>query len=90
MQQDYGEAVRWYRLAANQGYADAQSDLGVMYWDGMGVQKDYVLAHMWLNLAAVQGIERAPKMRDTIEVLMTPGQLAEAQRLAREWRPKGE
>ena len=51
--------------------------------------QDYVLAHMWLNLAASQGDEYGIKVRDLLEEHMTPAQLAEAQRLAREWKPKG-
>ncbi|MCH8040064.1 MAG: hypothetical protein IH977_06935 [Nitrospinae bacterium] len=52
--------------------------------------KDYVLAHMWLNLAAAKGGKDAVKLRDLLEERMTPSQLAEAQRLAREWKAKGE
>jgi len=88
--QDYQEAVRWYRLAAEQGHASGQFSLGAMYTAGQGVPKDYVLAHMWLNLAAAKGGKEAVKMRDLLEKNMTPAQLAEAQRLAGEWRPKGE
>ena len=51
--------------------------------------KDYVLAHMWANLAAGKGVKEAVKARDFLEKLMTTAQLAEAQRLAREWSPKG-
>ena len=83
--QDYQEAVRWYRLAAEQGQAGAQNNLGLMYEEGQGVPQDYVLAHMWMNLATARGSEKAFKSRDTLEKLMTPAQLAEAQRLAREW-----
>ncbi len=83
------EAVRWYRLAAEQGDASAQFKLGLMYGQGEGVPKDYVLAHMWLNLAAAKGMKEAVKGRDFLERLMTPAQLAEAQRLAREWKPEG-
>jgi len=43
---------------------------------------------MWLSLAAMQGRERAAAFRDLIARLMTPGQLAEAQKLAREWKSK--
>ncbi len=60
-----------------------------MYSQGLGVPKDSVQAYMWLNLAAARGNEKAFKSRDLLEILMTPAQLAEAQRLAREWRPKG-
>ncbi len=88
--QDDQEAVRWYRLAAEQGDASAQFKLGVMYDKGKGVLKDYVLAHMWMTLAAAKGGKDAVKLRDLLEERMTPAQLTEAQRLAREWRPKGE
>jgi len=83
--QDFAEAVKWYRLAANQGTAKAQAILGAMYADGQGVPQDYVQAHMWLNLAAAQGLEGAGKARDDIAGIMTPSQIEEAQRLAREW-----
>ena len=56
--QDYAEAVKWYRLAADQGDAYAQNNLGVMYDQGQGVPQDYVLAHMWFNLSAAQGDEK--------------------------------
>jgi hypothetical protein len=50
--QDYAEAARWYRKAAEQGNAVAQGSLGFMYWKGQGVAQDYVQAHLWINLAA--------------------------------------
>ena len=68
--------------------AVAQFSLGVMYSKGRGVPQDYVQAHMWVNLAAAQGIEDARELRDILAELMTPAQIAEAQRLAREWKPK--
>ena len=86
--QDYAEAVKWYRRAAEQGLAKAQTNLGFMYNDGQGVQQEYVKAHIWFNLAAAQGHEKANKNRDLIAKRMTSEQIAEAQRLAREWRPK--
>ncbi len=85
------EAFRWVRKAAEQGYATAEALLGSMYYEGRsGAPQDYVLARMWLNLAAAQGFEKAAELRDLLEENMTLDQLAEAQRLAREWRPKGE
>ena len=85
--QDYGEAVRWYRLAADQGHASAQRNLGGMYADGRGVPQDDVAAHMWANLAAAQGDETARELRDYLSERMSSGQIAAAQRAAREWRP---
>ena len=85
--QNYAEALKWYRLAADQGLASAQFFLGGMYANGQGVPQDYVLAHMWFNLSAAQGDQAAAKNRDDVATRMTPAQIAEAQRLAREWRP---
>ncbi len=86
--QDDAEAVRWYRRAAVQGNASAQFNLGFMYSKGRGVLRDYVQAHKWIILAAAQGDEDARKARDILAEQMTPVQIAEAQRLAREWKPK--
>ena len=85
--QDYAEAVKWYREAADQGNARAQFNLGIMYAEGQGVPQDYVRAHMWFNLSAAQGDQNAAKNRDIAARRMTPAQIAEAQRLAREWKP---
>ena len=87
--QDAAEAVRWFRLAAEQGHARAQYSLGVMYGTGEGVPQDNVEAHIWLNLAAsrLSGAdrERSVGARDRVAELMTPADLSEAQRRAREW-----
>ena len=85
--QDYAEAARWYRLAAEQGYDSAQTQLAFMYDRGRGVMQDYILAHMWFNLAASQESEIGRKNRDRMAKKMTPAQIAEAQKLAREWKP---
>ena len=54
--QDYTEAVKWSRLAADQGHAHAQFNLGVAYKKGEGVAQDYVEAVKWYRLAAAQGL----------------------------------
>ncbi len=84
---DYDTALKEWRPLAEQGFARAQSNLAKMYRRGEGVPQDDVLAHMWFNLAAAQGHEDARKFRDKLAGRMTPAQLAEAQRLAREWTP---
>ena len=86
--QDFVAAVNWYKKAAEQGDAGAQFNLGVMYFKGQGVQEDYVHAHKWLNLSAVGGNEENIRTRNLVAARMTPQQIAEAQRLAREWRRK--
>ena len=56
---DYGKAVKWYRMAAEQGSADAQFALGVMYGNGDGVPRDYSEAVKWWRKAAEQGFAPA-------------------------------
>lgn len=90
-QQIYAQAARRYREAADQGDADAQALLGLMYEVGQGVPQDYVKAHMWLDLAASRGTAVLQKShavgRDRVATRMTPQQIAKAQRLAQEWKP---
>jgi TPR repeat protein len=62
--QDDVQAVKWFRLAADQGLAKAQSHLSFMYHDGRGVPQDDVQAQMWFNLAAAQGDENGKMGRD--------------------------
>ena len=59
-----------------------------MYDKGQGVPQDYVSAHMWFNLSGSNGIEGAVGKRNIVEKKMTPSQIEEAQRLARNWKPK--
>ena len=79
------EAVRWYRLAADQGYVEAQYNLGNMYANGEGVPENYIAAYMWFNLAAAQGDDHASQNKNSLREKMTPEQIAEAQRLSAEW-----
>jgi uncharacterized protein len=89
--QDYEEAAKWFRRAANQGHSTSQFNLAGMYKSGRGgVPKDIVLSLMWLTLSAAQGNKYAMLARDREERKMTPAQIAEAQKLAREWKPKRE
>ena len=87
VEQDYAYAMELFRHPAEKGYKGGEYGLGVGYENGQGVPQDYVLAHMWLNLAAAQGDDDAKKARDLLASKMTPEQIAEAQRLAREWKP---
>jgi TPR repeat protein len=82
--QDHAEAVKWYKLSAAQGLADAQYNLGSMYYNGQGVVQDYVRAHMWFNLVAAKGDADAVKNREVVAAKMTTQQIAAAQKLAGE------
>jgi len=86
--QDYAQAMKGWRQAAAQGHAGAQLNLGVLYDEVQGVPQDYAQAHMWYNLAAAQGDKKASTYRDQLAEKMSPSQIADAQRLAREWKPK--
>jgi hypothetical protein len=92
VQHDFAEAVRWYRKAAEQGYATAQYYLGYRYYNGQGVPRDYVQAHMWMSLAAARadGEQKGDAVSglDLIARSMTPEQIAEAKRLCGEWKPR--
>jgi hypothetical protein len=84
------EATRWYRKAANQGEADGQAALGARYSFGNGVPIDYVEGYKWLNLASAQGVAGAKKILLSLEQVMTPSQIAEAQKLSSEFVPRKE
>jgi len=83
--EDDAEAVRWYTMAAEQGLFQAQYWLASMYQLGTGVPENLVVAYMWYNLAAAQGLEQAQGPKRFVEQQMTREQIAEAQRLSREW-----
>ena len=80
-------ALSLLRKSADKGDADAQYRLGLMYAHGPDVPRDDVQADMWFNLAAGGGNDLAAKSRDRIEARMTPEQIAEAKKLAVEWKP---
>lgn len=89
---DYAEAVKWYRKAALQGDAKAQFSYGYMHASGNGVSVDYVTAVMWFEIAAAnpspagRGINGLVEgTREIVEAKMTPQQVAEAKRRARDW-----
>ena len=86
--QDYAAAASWYRKAADRGNAEAQYNLGLMHANGQGIPQDHVSAHMWWKLSAARGDKDAAKNLDMVAAKMTPAQIAEAQRLAREWKPR--
>jgi TPR repeat protein len=88
------EAIKWLYKAAEQGYAAAYYSLGVMYEHGQGVVQDFVQAYVWFSLAAVGASASEPRRRknaisarDKLAAKMSPAQVAQAQKLASEWKP---
>ena len=75
----YREAVKWFRLAAAQGHADAQSNLGLRYTKGLGVTQDYREALRWFRLAAAQGHAQA---QNNLGAMHAQGQGVAASRVA--------
>jgi TPR repeat protein len=74
-------ALHQFETAARAGQAQALYNLGLVY----STENDYVTAHKWFNLAAMKGIDEARKMRADLSREMSPSEIAEAQRQAREW-----
>ena len=70
-------------MAAEQGHAPAQHNLGFMYGNGEGVPQETVAAHMWYNLAGANGSELGRTNRESIAAKMTPADISEAQRRAK-------
>ncbi len=89
---DYATAFAKFMKAAEAGDTGAQVKLGWMYEIGLGVPQDHVQAHRWSNIAVatttnIEDRDRAVRDRDRIAKKMSTPQIAEAQRLAREWKP---
>jgi TPR repeat protein len=93
--QSDAEATKWFRRAAEQGDDEAQFLLAGQYLFGFGVPQDYLQAHKWANLAVSRALGEIThrlhhSMLKTIAQKLNPEQICEAQKLAREWKPKPE
>jgi TPR repeat protein len=87
---DIEQGVKWIRHAAERGFAPAQNAFGQCYEKGTGVPKDPLQAYKWFALAAARDDEHAVDIRVNLakmEALLKPEEVAEAQRLAREFKP---
>lgn len=83
------EALEQWQDAADDSNRRAMLALGRLYEMGVGAPQNYILAHMWFNLAASRGEMEALAERDALAAKMTPQQVAEAQERALAWRPSG-
>jgi hypothetical protein len=79
------DTLTQFETAARKGQSEALYNLGLAYSTGQGVSVDYVAAHKWFNLAAMRGVDEARAWRAQLSREMSAGQIAEAQRQAREW-----
>jgi hypothetical protein len=99
---DWKEAAKWFELAAERGYPEAQFNIGWMYYVPEGVEENFVKSYVWMNLARQSAmktesvvvdpensiVNKAKKTSEEIAKKMTPAQLAEADRLLKGWKPK--
>ena len=89
---DAAVSVRWHTLAAEQGNANSQKQLGIAYGLGRGVLQDYEQAYKWFALAGLrlsgEEFTSVQESRDMmLAMLKSPSQLAASKQLARDWRP---
>ncbi|MBR9651484.1 SEL1-like repeat protein [Thalassovita aquimarina] len=80
--QDLQSAVWLLRQAAEAGLAPAMANLGILYFEGLGVPQDYALGHMWLILAGTAGMPDAISISSDLSARMSPMQINEAQEMA--------
>lgn len=85
---DIAKARQWYEKSAAQNGANAQFYLGLLSAFGQGGPIDLVQAYMWYSLAAENGHQGAAVYRGDLAKEMTPAQIAEARKRAREWKLK--
>jgi hypothetical protein len=81
---DEGKAVQWFHLAAKQGNAKAQFYLGRLHFSGDGTRNDRESAYAWFTMAAAGGYRKAEEWRTVVCRKMTPEEVEEGCRLARE------
>lgn len=82
---DRDHAVRLFRMAAGEGHAPAQLELGLAYATGRGARLDPIRAHQWLNIASASGSRRARGELAELASELSAEQIAEAEFLALEW-----
>jgi hypothetical protein len=78
IKKDDAEAVRYSRLAAEQGNAIGQFNLGLMYLSGRGVAASKIEGYRWLKKAAAQDPANAPRLAEVRRTL-SPAELAQAE-----------
>lgn len=83
--QDFKEAAKWFKRAAEKGKPESQARLGTLYFLGQGVKFDTIRGHMWLNIAIANGLEELRDLREELAEKMSQKEIERAQKLAREW-----
>ena len=79
------EIAEAHQAVREAGHSEDLYKLGLIYATGQGGATDYVQAHMWFNLAAARGSDAAKDSRRELSDMMSSAEIAQAQKLAREW-----
>jgi hypothetical protein len=82
------QAAQWLNRAAQRGHAQAQHNLGLLYYEGKGVERDPVRGYFWLKVAALQGEDMAEEALKSIAKSMSADQVRQAESQADEWMKK--
>jgi TPR repeat protein len=88
VEKDEVEGAKWFRKAAEQNLAEAQGNLSVCYLEGKGVAKDIVESYKWAVLAGSQWTDEKRRALQGLEDTLTPEQIAEGQKRARDFKPR--
>lgn len=86
---NYPTTAHWFEGAAKAGLPLAMANLGLLYYQGLGVPQDFVTGYMWLTLAAAGNPDTLAGLRDALSQKMTPDQINQAQNIAAaRWQKK--
>ena len=87
--QDYLQAKIFFEMAARGGHTQAQHYLGLMYYKGLGVEKDNIEAYKWFDLAAASGDKVGVVLKITLKEILTAEEVSEAESRKEEWLHAG-
>ena len=82
---DPSKALKWVSLSVEQGLADSQFNLGLIYANGNGTAQDLVVGYMWVSLTASQGHEAATRRLPALASMIDASQTASAKEAAKTW-----
>ncbi len=88
VEQDYEEAGKWFRRAAEQSIPQAQYKLGKLYSDGEGVPQDNEFAYVWYSVGAAHQHNKSMAAADSIESILSEDELKEANKLIADYVEK--
>jgi len=88
VKKDLGKAIDWFEKAAEQNISNAQKNIGVSYYYGMGVVQGVIEAYKWLTIAKKNGVMNLEDLIKKVKKSLTKEEIVEAKKLAKEWLEK--